>query len=245
MLSGAEQPAEQWTIWPPNEQLEAPKHKQTHTRRLPLPFTIDGWIMGQSYWRLQYVGHGQSKVVYRLTDKLVLKLCEKIDQEPEVFQALQASGVYPKVQASCQCQLLDSAGRPVQTWHAWVIEYAEPLDQILKESPASSNICILGAVYAMVTANSKGHVLSDNSFFNFGMVHDNVVIIDAGSRAISSQMHRGEFNQKVIRKFWSKAQIVVHPAELEIHKTKMGRGRLRHAHRITDLRDRVERALQH
>ena len=193
--SSAEQPAEHWMIWASRYQVEVPQHKLTHTRPLPLPFTIDGWIMGESYWRRQYAGHGQSKVVYRLTDKLVLKLCEKRDQEPEVFQALQASGVYPKVQASCQCQLVDSAGQPVRTWHAWVIEYAAPLDQILKENPASSNICILGAVYAMVTAHSRGHILSDNALFNFGLVHDNVVIIDAGSRTRSPQYIKGDFNK--------------------------------------------------
>ena len=218
--NSAEQPAEHWMIWASREQVEVPQHKLTHTRPLPLPFTIDGWIMGESYRRRQYAGHGQSKVVYRLTDKLVLKLCEKRDQEPEVFQALQASGVYPKVQASCQCQLGDSAGQPVQTWHAWVIEYAAPLDQILKENPASSNICILGAVYAMVMAHSRGHILSDNALFNFGMVHDNVVIIDAGSRPMSSKMRKSEFNQKVMTKFWSKAQTVVQPAELQVHRNQ-------------------------
>ena len=75
--SSAAQPAEQWTIWASHEQVEVPKDKQTHTRPLSLPYTIDGWIMGNRYWQLQYAGHGQSKTVYRLTDKLVLKLCEK------------------------------------------------------------------------------------------------------------------------------------------------------------------------
>ena len=218
--NSAEQPAEHWMIWASREQVEVPQHKLTHTRPLPLPFTIDGWIMGESYRRRQYAGHGQSKVVYRLTDKLVLKLCEKRDQEPEVFQALQASGVYPKVQASCQCQLVDSAGQPVQTWHAWVIEYAAPLDQILKENLATTNICIPGAIHAMVKAHSREHTLSDNSLFNFGMVHDNVVIIDAGSRPMSSKMRKSEFNQKVMTKFWSKAQTVVQPAELEVHRNQ-------------------------
>ena len=108
--SRAEQPAEHWMVWASRDQVQVPKHKRTHTRRMPLPFTIDGWIMGKSYYSLQYVGHGQSKVVYRLTDKLVLKLCEKRDQEPEDFRALEASTVCPKVHASCNCQEVDSAG---------------------------------------------------------------------------------------------------------------------------------------
>ena len=101
----AGQPAEQWTIWASAVQMEVSQHKQTHTRRLPLPFTIDGWIMGEFYCQRQYVGHGQSKIVYRLTDKLVLKMCKERDPEPEVFQELQASAVYAKVHASCQCQV--------------------------------------------------------------------------------------------------------------------------------------------
>ena len=190
-ISSSEQPAEQWRIWASGEQMEVPPHKLTHTRLLPLPFTIDGWIMGEFYWQRQYAGHGKSKIVYRLTDKLVLKLCEKRDQEPEVFQALQASAVYPKVHASCQCQVVNSAGQPLKTWHAWVSEYAKPLDQILKENPATTNICIPGAIHAMVTAHSREHTLSDNSLLNFGIVHDNVVIIDAGSRPLAWQEDMG------------------------------------------------------
>ena len=216
--SSAAQPAEPWTIWASHEQVEVPKDKQTHTRPLSLPYTIDGWIMGNSYSQVQYAGHGRSKTVYRLTDKLVLKLCAKTDQEPTLFQALQASGVYPMVHASCQCQVFNSAGRPAQTWHAWVMDYAKPLDQMLKEYPATSNICILGAIHAMVTANSRQHLLSDNALFNFGMMQDNVVIIDAGSRFGEPLKTKGQFNKGVMAQFWSKAQTLVQPAHLAVHK---------------------------
>ena len=149
--------------------------------------------MGEFYWQRQYAGHRQSKIVYRLTDKLVLKLCEKRDQEPDVFRALEASTVCPKVHASCKCQVLNSARQPVKTWHEWVSEYAHPLDQVLRENPASTSIGIAGAVHAMVTAHSREYTLSDNSLFNFGMLHDNVVIIDAGSRPKSPKMSKGLF----------------------------------------------------
>ena len=43
----------------------------------------------------------------------------------------------------------------------------------------------------MLTAHSREHTLSDNSLFNFGMVHDNVVIIDAGSRPLAWQEELG------------------------------------------------------
>jgi len=174
--------------------------------------------MGNRYWQLQYAGHGQSKTVYRLTDKLVLKLCAKTDQEPKLFQALQASGVYPMVHASCQCQVFNSAGRPAQTWHAWVMDYAKPLDQMLKEYPATSNVCILGAIHAMLTAHSRQHLLSDNALFNFGMMQDNVVIIDAGSRFGEPLKTKGEFNKGVMMQFWSKAQTLVQPADLAVHR---------------------------
>ena len=48
---GAEQPAvvrgsaTEWTIPASLDQVEMPKHKQMHTRPMPLPFTINAWIM--------------------------------------------------------------------------------------------------------------------------------------------------------------------------------------------------------
>ena len=214
----AEQPAvssgsaAEWTISASLDQVEVPRNKQTHTRRVPLPFTIDAWIMGEYYGRRQYLGHGKSKVCYSLSERLVLKLREQRDQEPDLFRELQATGVYSKVHASAQCQFGD------QTWHAWIVERAKPLDQILKENPAASNVCIPGAVRAMLIANCNQHILSDNGLFNFGMVNDNVLIIDAGSRFGQPQLSRGEFNKKVMIPFWSKAQTIIHPATLNFYR---------------------------
>ena len=95
-LNSAEQPAEKCNISASRYQAEVPTHKQTHMRPLPLPFTIDACILGKYYKQRQYVGHGQSKICYSLTDTLILKLCEKRDEEPKLFQELQASGVYPR-----------------------------------------------------------------------------------------------------------------------------------------------------
>ena len=214
----AEQPAvikgsaAKWTISASLDQVEVPKHKQTHTRPMPLPFTIDAWIMGKYYERRQYLGHGNSKVCYWLTERLVLKLCRQPDQEPDLFQELQETGVFPKVHASAQCQFGD------QTWHAWMVEQAKPLDQILKENPLASNVCIPGAVRAMLVASSRNHILSDNALFNFGMVNDNVVIIDAGSRSGEAQLNKGTFNRRVMRQLRSKAQVVIHPEVIAIHR---------------------------
>ena len=109
----AEQPAvssgsaAEWTISASFDQVEVPRNKQTHTRRLPLPFTIDAWIMGEYYGRRQYLAHGKSKVCYSLSERLVVKLREQRDQEPDLFRELQATGVYSKVHASAQCQFGD------------------------------------------------------------------------------------------------------------------------------------------
>jgi hypothetical protein len=88
------------------------------------------------------------------------------------------------------------------------MDYAMPLDKILKTSPALSNVCIIGAIHAMLTAYSLGHIMSDNDFFNFGMVGATspcslkVVIIDAGSRAFRGPISKGDFNETVMPKFW-------------------------------------------
>ena len=55
------------------------------------------------------------------------------------------------------------------------------------------------------------------------MVNDNVVIIDAGSRSGQPQLSRGEFNKKVMTRFWIKAQIVINPAVIAIHRQEWQR----------------------
>ena len=72
-----QQAAQQWKISASRYQVEVPKDKQTHSRPLPLPFTIDALVQGAYYRGRQYLGHGQSKVCYGLTDTLVLKLCQE------------------------------------------------------------------------------------------------------------------------------------------------------------------------
>jgi len=204
--------AAKWTISASLDQVEVPKNMQTHERPMPLPFTINAWIMGKFFERRQYLGHGKSKVCYRLTDNLVLKLRDQRDPEPDLFRQLQATGVYTKVHASAQCQF----GH--ETWHAWVVERAKPLDQILKDYPAASNVCIPGAVRAMLIAHLYNHILSDNALFNFGMVDGNVVIIDAGSRYGQPQVSKLRFTKKVMTPFWIKAQTVIHPATLKCYR---------------------------
>ena len=72
----AEQPAKPWGIWEAERQVDVPSHMLTHTRPLTLPTTIVCDIDGSTCHGV-YLGHGQSKIVCRLQDDRVLKLCDK------------------------------------------------------------------------------------------------------------------------------------------------------------------------
>ena len=75
----------------------------------------------------------------------------------------------------------------------------------------------------MILARSVGHILSDNGFYNFGLLKGNVVIIDAGSRPYAAVMLKGEFNRKVMSKFLSNLRLPVHPTTLEKHRQRWSR----------------------
>ena len=208
--SRAERPALPWIIWPSQTQLEVPKDKMTHTRELPLPSAVDGLINGAEIHGV-YAGHGRTKMVYRLAHNRVLKLTKLTDQEPQLFQELRSLHVYPRIYASCQCHVLNKALQFLGTWQAWVCDYAMSMDQVLKERPDAADLCITGAVHAMLKAHFGGHILSDNAVSNFGMLQGNVVIIDAGNRKCQiGRMTKSEFHKKVMHQFWSKTQTVVH-----------------------------------
>ena len=98
----AEQLAKPWGIWKAESQVVVKAHQLTHTRPLPLPTTIVCEIDGITCHAV-YLGHGQSKIVYRLPDDRVLKLCDKRNQEPDFFAKGQSVGAYPIVYASNQC----------------------------------------------------------------------------------------------------------------------------------------------
>ena len=62
----------------------------------------------------------------------------------------------------------------------------------------------------------RAHSLhNDNAFFNFGIVRDQVVILDVGSRPIHSDtMSKSHFHAKVMKKFWSKAKLLVSVSDM-------------------------------
>ena len=98
----AEQLAKPWGIWKAESQVVVKAHQLTHTRPLPLPTTIVCEIDGITCHAV-YLGHGQSKIVYRLPDDRVLKLCDKRNQEPDLFAKGPSVSAYPIVYASNQC----------------------------------------------------------------------------------------------------------------------------------------------
>jgi hypothetical protein len=208
---------DQWTFWPSNEQVHVPLDKRTHTRVLPLPTTVEISIGRDHFHQVVYAGHGNSKVVYRLSFDRVLKLSPgnlQKNQEPDLFDSRHDLGVYPTVYASGEITQLNQARGNVKTWQTWITDYAKPLDQIIKETSAASYICITGAIRAMLRANTVGHILSDNALFNFGMVQKNILIIDAGSRFDQAKLTRGEFNKKVMQQFWRKVEPLVSTHDL-------------------------------
>ena len=58
-----------------------------------------------------------------------------------------------------------------------------------------------GTIRAMLRASTRGHHLSDNGLYNFGMIRSNVVIIDAGCKT-DYDLNKSDFNIKCMRKLW-------------------------------------------
>ena len=81
-------PEQMWTIRPSRHQPPSTEFEPTHNRPMPLPFAID-LVIGDKTHACLYVGHGKSKVVYKVTDEpQVLKLTARKDEEPDVCQQL-------------------------------------------------------------------------------------------------------------------------------------------------------------
>ena len=130
----------------------------THTRRLPLPSTLDAYVCG-CHFKALYRGHGVFKVAY-LLEALhpndghplagkVLKLCQEADPEPKLFVDHALSGVYPRIFAAAPVFELDSVAQPVCQWNGWITDLAVPLDQALRQpglSREAAGRCIVGAV---------------------------------------------------------------------------------------------------
>ena len=198
----------------------------THTRKLDLPTTLDVYLCG-CHFKAQYCGHGLSKTVYLLEaldpaeehehNGKVLKLCKDPDPEPDVFASYKISNVYPEVYGKALVYELDSDEHPVRQWNGWIISLAVPLDQALRQpglSSATVGRCVIGAVRCMLRAAKHGHYMDDASPYNFGMLGRDVVIIDAGSHALSPQEIPKATLGVGVKKFFNRVQLFVENSEL-------------------------------
>ena len=206
-------PQRKWTIRPSSWQRDSTEFEQSHTRRMPFPFAIDLTLCGQSYPCL-YIGHGQSKVVYRIADKsLVLKLSERQDQEPDVCTqlSLECSAAQPPIKicptiyVAGPCEEQSVRGKFKAEWFGWIAEYATPLDKYMARLTVDHVACLKLALFKQVVAAQHGLLLSDNNLFNFGVLDDTVVIIDTGSRTRqTAAISKGTMNDYAIYKWWKK-----------------------------------------
>ena len=207
-----------WQLWPSEHQIPAKQY--THFRPVPLPLSIHVRINGIDCDG-QYEGHGQSKVAFLLSaddsdlSGKILKLCDKVDHEPHLFAELSSTGLYPEIYSRSMCIEYGGAAQPVVKWHAWITEHVTPLDQFLKRANVIASNCILGAIRCMLVAQQHGHYLSDNALFNFGVLQNKIVILDAGSREkdVATLCRKSDFNTTCMSKFWNKIKIYVKPED--------------------------------
>ena len=108
-----------------------------------------------------YVGHGKSKVVYKVTDEpQVLKLTARKDEEPDVCQQLSSNcsavqpdlKICPTIYTVGRCQEQDQWGKPTREWFAWLAEYAFPLDKYMQDMHVDRKACLKIALYKQVLA---------------------------------------------------------------------------------------------
>jgi hypothetical protein len=73
---------------------------------------------------------------------------------------------------------------------------------------------MLGVLICILRAAESGCLISDIGFYNFGVVHGRVVVIDAGSRGISDErINKGKLTQLFFWKFSTRASAVCVQAE--------------------------------
>ena len=206
-------PKKKWIIRPSRLGPPSVPIERTHKRRVPLPLAIDFMMCGETHACL-YIGHGQSKVAYRLIDRpFVLKLTAKQNEEPEVCRQLSmicreaqpAVKICSSIYAIGHCEEQDQRGTCKAEWFAWLAEYAIPVDKYIQGLNVDCESCLKIALYKQVIAAQYGFLLSDNNLSNLGVVDDTVVIIDTGSRKMQEDaISKGTMNIVAIRDWWKK-----------------------------------------
>ena len=213
-------PKKKWIIRPSRLGPPSVPLERTHKRRVPLPLAIDFMMCGETHACL-YIGHGQSKVVYRVLhrqSKVVLKLAAKNNEEPDVCTQLSmncraaqpAIKICPTIYAIGLCEEQDEWGTCKAEWYAWLAEYAIPVDKYMQGLNADCEGCLKMALYKQVVAAQQGFLLSDNNLSNLGVVDNTVVIIDTGSRKMQEDaISKGTMNDAAIHNWWKKVALLL------------------------------------
>jgi len=180
-----------WQLAPNVSQPTIQSLHLTHDRPLPLPAWNTLHIETRKY-RATYAGHGQTKVVYKLSgagnrfDQCILKIICPGKPDPEIdgMQRLEA------VRSTAAMEIL-SVGNICTPQYpsltAWVTRYAHPLDKFLQTYIAHPPRCILSALLAVLRATECNCLVTDCGFYNFGVFENEVRIIDLGSRGIADE----------------------------------------------------------
>ena len=165
----------------------------------------------------EYYGHGQEKTTFRLNGELgdlyhgkVLKVAAKPCCEPDLFTKMRERS--PCITSRILYSSLGYANNR-QQYYCWITERTIPLDRLLKCSlDVLKDRCMLAAILCLVQCAQNGLLISDNNFFNLGVLVNKeeqhcVVVIDGGWREMAepSSYTKGECNEKIVRKCWRRA----------------------------------------
>ena len=157
--------------------------------QLPFPLRNEDLIDGTCY-AAKYIGHEQKKVTFLLDSRYEEKYCGLVlkvvcpaqeDMKCEVMCLLNNVRCEASVEISRKGQVSFQA---LPEMPAWLCKYAMPLDQFLQQPVALPEICVLSALLAILRAAKGQVIVSDLGFYNFGVIRDQVCIIDAGSRSL-------------------------------------------------------------
>lgn len=225
-----------WEFKKSDRTISTQEFEFTHRRQVPLPLAINLTMADKTY-ECVYMGHGQSKVVYRFIDdehaNTVLKLTQRYDSEPDSFMHLSElvsarlpeEKICPRIRGTARCQELDACNKPTREWFGWLAEKTIPLDKYMARLSIIQQynermVLLKMALYKMVVAGLHGLMLSDNNLFNFGVIDSTVVIIDAGSRQITEcETKKSDMNDKCIKRWWYKLRCQCKAEELAQLKT--------------------------
>jgi hypothetical protein len=199
-----------FAMWQLRAKLVQPPHRSikfTHDRQLPLPLANTIVINGEEY-EMIYIGHGHSKVVYKLSSK---HSCQyngcvmKVVCPPQADVEVQTMKVLHDICTDIVVPIHFTgfiSSLAYEKLEAWICGYAQPLDQYFENDTADRPRCVLSALIAICRAAECKCLVTDVGFYNFGIRDDHVVIIDMGSRGVGeNRISKQELTLRFFQKF--------------------------------------------